>query len=281
MSKEIKAVKETLEERTLRMLNNPWDLYNAPFKIVDDVYFVGTNWVSIFLLDTDEGLVLIDCAMQETLYLLIDSIHRLGFDPRDISKILLTHGHFDHVGAVRSLQEISGCEVWIGEGDGFFFTERRDLIVFEDRVPPFKIDHYYDYNQKIQIGDFSIEPVHCPGHTPGTSSLFFDIERNGEVLKCAVHGGLGAAVMSNAYLTANKLPVSLQTDYLNSIDKVVDRKVDIVLPSHAGHCVDHDFLSFANTDGSKFIDPSAWRRMLLAKKAEIVKIIENEKNETL
>ncbi|MGB4632552.1 MAG: MBL fold metallo-hydrolase, partial [Tepidanaerobacteraceae bacterium] len=105
---------------------------------------MGTNWVSVFLLNTEEGLVLIDCAMQETLYLLIDSIRALGFNPHDIKKLLLTHGHFDHCGAARAIQEMSGCEIWIGEAEEFFFTERRDLIVYEDRVPEFEITNFYD-----------------------------------------------------------------------------------------------------------------------------------------
>ncbi len=266
-----------LEKRTLELLNNPWRLYHEPFKVVDHVYFVGTNWVSVFLLDTDEGLVLIDCAMQETLYLLLDSIHRLGFDPRNIKKLLLTHGHFDHVGAVRAIQEISGCEVWIGEGDAFFFTERRDLIAMEDRVPPFKIDYFYDYDSKIELGRFSIEPVHCPGHTPGTTSLFFDVENRGKKQTCAIHGGLGSTVMSKAYLESVGLPVSMQTTYLESIDKIIDRPVDVVLPSHAGHCKDHDFLSFASTDQKRFVDSSAWHRMIESKKEEMLELMESEK----
>ena len=91
---------------------------------------------------------------------MIDSIHRLGFDPRNISKLLLTHGHFDHCGAVRAIQEMSGREVWVGKDDAFFFTERRDLIVFEERVPEFRIDHYYDYSKPIKMGEISIMPVH-------------------------------------------------------------------------------------------------------------------------
>ena len=277
MGKEISNKSESLEERALRMLKNPWQLTQEPFKVLGDVYFVGTNWVSAFLLDTNEGLILIDCAMQETLYLIIDSIHRLGFDPRNIKKIFLTHGHFDHVGAVRAIKEISGCEVWIGKGDEFFFTERRDLIVFEDRVPEFKIDHFYDYEKTIKVGNFEIQPVHCPGHTPGTTSFFFDIVNENKKLKCAIHGGLGAGVMHKEFLLANKLPLTLQDSYLESIDKVIDREVDVVLPSHAGHCIDHDFLSFANGDHNKFIDPGAWKRMLSSKKSEILKIIEEEK----
>lgn len=268
--------KMTIEEKTAYWLKNPWSLANRPFKVVDNVYFVGTNWVSMFLLDTDEGLVLVDCAMQETLYLLIDSIRTLGFDPHNIKKLLLTHGHFDHCGAVRAIQEMSGCEVWIGKDEEFFFTKRRDLIVFEDTVPEFNITNFYDYNSVIDLGNFKIQPVHCPGHTPGTTSLFFDAQHQGKTVACAIHGGLGAGVLTKKQLEQSGQPLSMREEYLESIAKVLDRHVDVVLPSHAGHCVDHDFLKIGAEDdgsGNGFIDPEAWKKMLTSKKLQIEQMI--------
>lgn len=266
-------------ERTKKWLANPWMLYHRPFKVIENVYFVGTSWVSIFLLDTEKGLVLIDCAMQETLYQMIDSIRALGFDPHKITKLLLTHGHFDHCGAARAIQEMSGCEICIGKDDEYFFTERRDLIAFEDHVPEFRIDRFYDYNQKIDLGNIVLEPVHCPGHTPGTTSFFFSVPHEGKDVKCAIHGGLGALVMAKDYLLKMRLPLELQQIYCESIDRVVDRPVDLVLPSHVGHCIDYDFFARANQDdgsGNSFIDSGAWGRMLRGKKAEILDLISKE-----
>ena len=122
--------------------HEPRTLAQKPFKVIENVYFVGNTWVSVYLIDTPEGLILIDCAYEENLYLLIDSIRGLGFDPKDIRHLLISHGHCDHCGAARQLQEMSNCEIWINEKDAYFFTERRDLIAFEDRVPEFRIDHY-------------------------------------------------------------------------------------------------------------------------------------------
>ena len=266
-----------LDDRVNRWLSNPWTLTHRPFKVVDNVYFVGTSWVSCFLLNTTRGLVLIDCAMQETLYLLVDAIRQMGFDPRQIKKLLLTHGHFDHCGAARAIQEMSGCDIWLGKGDEFFFTERRVLIAFEDRVPAFRIDRFYDYNDVIDLGNLVLRPVHCPGHTPGTTSLFFDVEHKGKELTCAIHGGLGNGVLTRDYLTEMKLPVEETRDiYLRNLDKVMDAKVDIVLPSHAGHCVDHDFFAIADADdgsGDGFVDPTAWKRMLTGKKEALLDLI--------
>ena len=256
---------KALMELTNKRLAEPWTIMTKPFHVVGNIYFVGTSWVSCFIIETEEGLILIDCAMQETAYQLIDAIHQVGLNPGNITKLFISHGHFDHCGAARIIQEMTGCEIWLGKDDEFFFTERRDLIHLEHTVPEFKITNIYDYNKEIVIGGTRIRPVHSPGHTPGTTTFFIETLNEGKSLKCAMHGGLGINGMSKAELKEKKLPLSLHDDYRNQIEDLMDEDVDIVLPSHAGHAVDYDFLGLGHdtSRGSeKFIDRDAWRRML-------------------
>lgn len=268
-----KVKKFPLDQKAESWLNNPWLLYHRPFKVIENVYFVGTDWVSVFLLGTKDGLVLIDCAMQETWYLIVDNIRSLGFDPKNITKLLLTHGHFDHCGAARAVQEMSGCETWISEKDAYFFTERRDLINMEDYVPEFAIDHYYDYDGVIDCGDVKIKPVLCAGHTPGTTSLFFDVSHEGKNVTCGIHGGLGSAVLSKKMLDLQKWPYETQQIYVDNLEMAETLKVDVVLPSHAGHAPDYRFYEIADADdgtGNGFIQPDAWRHMIEGKKKEML-----------
>ena len=279
---ELDANMKRLWTVTKARMDAPWTQYQPPFKVIENVYCVGTNWVSAYLIDTPDGLILIDCMYREVLYLLIDAIRAMGFDPHDIKHLLLTHGHFDHCGAVREIQEMSNCEVWVGEGDAFFFTERRDLIAFEDHVAPFRIDHYYDYEKPIEFGGMKIWPVPCPGHTPGTTCLFFDVEHEGETLTLGIHGGLGTNGLSTLELTENRLPLHLQSDYLEHLNVLKDRKVDVVIPSHAGHAVDYPFFEIASKDdgtGNGFIDRGAWKRMIESRIEMAKALIAKEKAE--
>lgn len=258
----------SIEELTKKRLANPWIMYTEPFHVVDNIYFLGNSWVSSFLVDTQEGLILIDCAMQETSYQLIDSIHRLGFDPMRIKKLLISHAHFDHCGAARIIQELSGCEIWLGKDDLFFLTDRRDLIYFEDRVPEFLVYQTYDYNSEIELGGVSIKPVHCPGHTPGTTSFLLQAKVGNKQVTCAMHGGLGINTLSREVLDQLKLPLSLQDDYRKQLTLMMDMKVDVLLPSHPGHVVEYDFLGLGHDtkkSEEKFVDPTAWGKMLSAK----------------
>ena len=259
--------------------HEPWTLAQKPFKVIENVYFVGNTWVSVYLIDTPEGLILIDCAYEENLYLLIDSIRGLGFDPKDIRHLLISHGHFDHCGAARQLQEMSNCEIWINEKDAYFFTARRDLIAFEDRVPEFRIDHYYDSDQSICFGGMTIWPVPCPGHTPGTTSFFFEVEHEGRKLTVAMHGGLGTNTLSKEDLLTNGWPLSFQQGYLDMLRQMKRRSVDVLIPSHAGHAKTYPFFDIAAQDdgtGNGFIRPNAWREMLEIKEQEMLALLERE-----
>ena len=274
--------KAELDRVVTARMRAPWTQAKEPFKVMENVYFVGTEWVSVFLLDTPEGLILIDCAYKEVFYQVIDSIYRLGFDPRNIKKLLLTHGHFDHCGAAMELQQISGCEIWIGKEDAYFFTERRDLIAFEHTVGPFRIDRYFEYGKPIEFGGMSILPIHCAGHTPGTTCLFFDLEHNGQTLTCGIHGGLGTNGLSRLELEENGWPLSRQQEYLDNLGAMKEMKVDVVLPSHAGHPVNYNFFQIAKEDDGTcngYIDPGAWKRMLESKLAVMNALMAEERLE--
>lgn len=274
--------KAELDRIMQKRFHEPWTLAQKPFRVIENVYFVGNTWVSVYLIDTPEGLILIDCAYEENLYLLIHSIHSLGFDPRNIRHLLISHGHFDHCGAVRFLQELSGCQVWVSEKDAYFFTERRDLIAFEDTVPEFRIDHYFDYEKPFTFGGMTIWPVLCAGHTPGTTSFFFDVTHNGRRLTVGMHGGLGTNTLSKEELTANGWPLSFQQGYLDMLREMKERPVDVLIPSHAGHAKKYPFFAIAAEDdgtGDGFIQPNAWREMLESKEREMLELLAREESE--
>ena len=82
-------------------LQPPWESQMKPFKIAENLYFVGTKRASSHLIDTGCGLILLDTGYPKDLYLILDGIYRLGFNPSDIKYILHSHGHIDHFGGTK------------------------------------------------------------------------------------------------------------------------------------------------------------------------------------
>ena len=79
------------------MAIKPWKGAFPPFRIFGNLYFVGTKPSSTHIIDTGDGLILIDPGYCENFYLVINNIWELGFNPKDIKYILLSHCHFDHI----------------------------------------------------------------------------------------------------------------------------------------------------------------------------------------
>lgn len=230
--------------------------------MIGSIWFVGNRYVSTYLIDTGEGLILIDPGFKETIYMVFDGIRKLGFDPARIKHIFLSHGHVDHVGGTRFLQEYSGAKVWLGKEDEMFFIDRQDLILDVDHVAQFTIDEFYDYNESFVMGNTKICFRHTPGHTPGTTSFFVFTEHRGKPVIGAMHGGLGLNGLTCEELRENRLPLRLQSDFVKGLRELQNEPVDVVLASHA-HNYDI-FARYGMDDGSgdAFLDPTGWRDML-------------------
>ena len=82
-----------------------------PIKVFDNLYYVGPGFVSVWLVPTSDGLILIDSAQEPYVDHVIGSITKAGFDPRNIKFVLVTHGHLDHFGGAARIQALSGARV--------------------------------------------------------------------------------------------------------------------------------------------------------------------------
>lgn len=242
----------------------PWEVALEPFRVSPNVYYVGNSWVGGYLVRTDEGLILIDTTMHAQVYLVFESIRKLGFDPRDIRMILVTHGHYDHLGAVRPIAEYTGARIYMPKEDEMFLTDRQDLQhTMGYTCGAFTIDEYYADNKPITLGHVTVHTVHTPGHTPGTTSMFIeDRDEAGKTYVCGLHGGVGLGTVMTGYLEQTDQPASLQTDYLNSLHKLRSRKVDIAVALHPAHLGMLEKIGEDRLDYTPFVDPSAWEAFI-------------------
>lgn len=126
--------------------------------------------------------------MQTNCYLIEDGNNSMLVDPGDdyeviinylntnnlrIAAILLTHGHFDHIGAVEDLVEVYNCPVYLHKNDISTFYD--DSLNLSNYYTPLKIiTKVNEVEDSIFINDYSIKFVNLPGHTPGSCFIIFD-----------------------------------------------------------------------------------------------------------
>ena len=91
--------------------------WSAAFQIFGNLYFVGTREVSSHLIDTGDGLILLDTSYPDTVDIMLGNIQKLGFSLQDIKILLHSHGHVDHIGGTAQLMKQTGAKAYIGALD--------------------------------------------------------------------------------------------------------------------------------------------------------------------
>lgn len=265
----------------INAMNKPWTQYMEPFKIMGNLYFVGCHAASSHLIETKEGLILIDTGYPQNLYLLIHSIYKLGFDIKDIRYIIHSHGHYDHLGATKALKELTNAKTFIGKGDEDYANGKLALTwareLGHEYYEAFEPDVIMQDGDVISLGDTKIEIVSTPGHTPGTVSLFFDVFDQGKTYKVAMHGGVGTNSMELDFLRKYDLSTDCRQKFLDGIERVKDRHVDIFVGNHVWNndtCGKYDKLIAG--DKEAFVDSGEWKRFLEACANEMKDIMRSE-----
>lgn len=257
-----------------------WENECDPFQVAPGIYYVGTSYVGSYLIDTGEGLILLDQAFAESVYLQMESIRKLGYDPKDIKMLLVSHAHLDHCGGTRLFQEYTGAKVYMSREDNKMMKENPFWAHFGYvNWIDFDVDEFYDDNQPIKMGNIEIKTKLTPGHTPGTTSFFIDVkDKAGNVYHVGMHGGVGLNTMDkDFYEHIPEWDKGLLAEYIKGLEELMDYDIDIALPSHPNQI---EILSKAGKyteESNPFVDKSLWQWLISERKERAEKLYKEHK----
>lgn len=210
------------------LAKNVWEDYIKPAKMFGNLYFIGVRAVCTHLIDTGDGLIIIDPGYYESLYLIINNIWELGFKPKDIKYIVVTHAHYDHMDCVADLVAMTGAKTFIAKAD-------LPLLTGEDYhypIRPFTPDVLLEDGDIISLGNTEILCMATPGHTDGTMSYFFNVTDGKNTYRAGMFGGAGTNTLVSSFLEKyNRSPVCRQ-EMLESLLKMKKEKVELFLGNH-------------------------------------------------
>jgi metallo-beta-lactamase class B len=174
-------------------LDDPTKQFIPPWQPFDNVHFVGVCWVSAWLIQTDAGAVLIDTLYGPHVDTLIANIRSTGVDFADIRYVLMTHGHFDHVGGAARLQALLPNARFVMSQRGW---DETDADVAQWRGTPKAYDRIATDivladGEAITLGNARFTLLETPGHTWGTASYLYDVIDRSTRHRAVTVGGLG------------------------------------------------------------------------------------------
>ena len=165
-----------------------------PFKVFDNLYYVGPGYVSVWLLTTPEGNILFDSAQEPYVDYVINNIRKVGVDPKSIKYIILSHGHLDHFGGAAKIQEASGARVVAVEEDWKMIDEVGSRPGQRGGPPPRvpKRDMVVKEGDALTLGGQALKFHQTPGHTPGVlTTEGITVYDSGKPYKAILWGGGG------------------------------------------------------------------------------------------
>jgi hydroxyacylglutathione hydrolase len=201
---------------------------------MEGVHLVDGVNANVFLVIDGEELTVIDTGMPRNASKIMDYVNEIGREPSDISRILLTHCHIDHVGSAHDLKKLTNAKVAIHQEDAEYvagtktFPRQKGVtgILFKAASPFFKFKSVQPdimLKENDKVGKLTV--IHTPGHTPGSISLY-DSEREVLFVGDAVRFTDGRIIGPPERFTPDMKKA------VQSIGKISQLEFDVMLSGH-------------------------------------------------
>nr|WP_249159110.1 subclass B3 metallo-beta-lactamase [Bradyrhizobium jicamae] len=214
------------------LLRAKWNKPTEPFKIIDNVYYVGTDGLASYLITSPQGHILVDTVMPESTGQIKASIEKLGFKISDIKYLVNTHAHIDHTGGFAELKQASGAQMVAGERDkplleGGYYPGAQEEKALD--FPPVNVDRTVREGDTVSVGNVTLTARETPGHSPGCTSWAFSV-KDGDATRSALIFCSGTVALNR--LAGNPTYPGIVDDYKKTFARARGMKVDILLAPH-------------------------------------------------
>jgi len=242
--------------------NADWTRPFPAFKLIGNVYWVGTYDLSTYLITTDAGHILINTGFAETVPEIKKGVEQLGFDFDDVEILTATHAHGDHVAGLAELKRLTGAQMMMSEADAVLLEDGgvSDFRFGDGRTPSFdavKVDRRLKDQDTIALGGVTLTAHHHPGHTKGAMSFTLTVREGGRDYRVVI-ANMGSI---NPGVTVSGMPkyATIGDDYARTFAAQKALPVDVFLASHAAQFGMHEKYKPGDAyDANLFVDPQGY-----------------------
>ena len=214
-----------------------WDDYDKPappVRIFANTYYVGTCGISSILIAGADGDILIDSGTENGADLIARNIRSLGIRLSDVRILLHSHEHFDHVGGMGRLQQLTGAQLYASAAAAKVFatgtaTPDDPQAGINKPFPTARVSRVLKDGDIVRLGNLWLTSVATPGHTPGALSWHW-VSCNGGVCRSIVYADSLSPVSRDDYRFTDH-PAYLQA-YRDSIARIAALDCDILITPH-------------------------------------------------
>lgn len=232
---------------TAQKVNEPkttveWTASYQPFRIAGNLYYVGTYDLACFLVVTSQGNILINTGLAASHVQIKTNIETLGFKLADTKILLTTQAHYDHMGAMASIQNSTGAQLMVNEKEADVLSSGGssdyELGKYGTSFTPVKPDQLLKNGDTIRLGNMQLVMLHHPGHTKGSSSFLFTVKDDQRSYRVLI-ANLPTIVTEKSFGDIAGYP-GIAADYAYTFKALKNISFDLWLASHASQFNLHD-----------------------------------------
>lgn len=241
-----------------------WSRPFEGFQIIGNLYGVGSYDLSVFLITTDEGHILINTGLEDSTQMIRENMESLGFRLEDVRILLTQQAHWDHTAALAEIKEITGAEMWATVGDARVLEDggfSDPHFGGEETFRPIDVDKIIRNGEIIRLGDLQLTVYHHPGHTEGSSSYSMVVNEDGREYKVLI-ANMGT-INAGKQLTVEPTYPGVAEDFLNTYRRQKAMDVDVWVAAHNSQYNMHEkYRSGQDYDPDTFVDPAGFIRAI-------------------
>jgi metallo-beta-lactamase class B len=240
-----------------------WTTNHVPFRVVGNVYYVGSEDLGAYLITTPQGNILINANLESSVPQIKKNIETLGFRFADTKILLNSQAHFDHVGGAAELKRLTGVQVETMEGDvspmesggktDFYFYNKPEYY-FE----PVKVDRVLHDGDTVKLGGMVLTAHKTAGHTMGDTTWTFPVKQDGKTYQVLIFGG--ASALSGYNLIDDPRYPKQAADFVQTFRTLSALPCDVFLGGHGQYFgLKEKYARMVKGDRDAFVDTAGYK----------------------
>ena len=243
--------------------NPEWTTNHAPFRVIGEVYYVGSKDLASYLITTPQGLILINSNLPSSVPLIRKNVEALGFHFKDVKILLISHGHWDHAAGSAEIKRLTGAKYMVMDADVPLVESggKDDFQYGKDAVSQFpetRVDRVLHDGDEVKLGGVVLVAHKTPGHTKGCTTWTMKVREESKTYNVVI---VGSPNVNTGYkLVGNAAYPAIAQDYELTFRTLNSLPCDVFLGAHGIYFgLDAKFARMKAGGVNPFVDPEGYR----------------------
>jgi metallo-beta-lactamase class B len=244
-------------------VNPDWTTNHKPFRVIGNVYYVGSKDLASYLITTSQGDILINSNLPSSVPQIRKNVEALGFHFNDIKILLISHGHWDHAAGSAEIKRLTGAKYMVMDADvPLVESGGKDDFQYGaeagSHFPVTKVKRVLHDGDEVKLGGVVLIAHKTPGHTKGCTTWTMKVREDNKTYNVVI---VGSPNVNEGYkLVGNAAYPTIAQDYEMTFRALQTLPCDVFLGAHGGYFgMEAKFARMKPGEPNPFVDPEGYK----------------------